>query len=100
MVTVKPLGNRIVVERSKVKKTKWGIILPETAQEKPKEGKVVAVGPGKVNDDGTVERVAVNIGDTVIFGSYAGTPVTPDAHDADAEELLILSEEEVLGIVG
>ena len=101
MTTVKPLGNRVVVERSKVKKTKWGILLPDTAQEKPKEGKVIAAGPGKINDDGELEPTSVKVGDSVLFGSYAGTPITVEGtiSDSDEGELLILSEDEILGIL-
>ncbi|MBS0636570.1 MAG: co-chaperone GroES [Verrucomicrobia bacterium] len=93
---IKPLGNRVLVQRSKVKTTKGGILLPDSAQEKPKEGKVIAAGPGKANDDGAVEPMSVKVGDTVLFGSYAGTAVK-DMGDED--EYLILSEDEILGII-
>jgi len=96
MMKLKPLGSRILVQRSKVKTSKGGILLPDTAQEKPKEGKVIACGPGKVNDEGKREPVAVKVGDRVLFSSYAGTEVKSEADD---EELLILSEDEVLGII-
>ena len=72
---IKPLGNRVLVRRSTVKSTKGGILLPDTAQEKPKEGEVIAVGPGKMNDRGQIEPLNVKVGDRVIFGSYAGTEV-------------------------
>lgn len=94
---LKPLGNRVLVRRSKVKTSKGGIILPDTAQEKPKEGEVVACGPGKMNDAGQLEPMIVKIGDTVLFSSYAGTEVK--GTDTE-EEFLILSEDEILGIVG
>ena len=93
---VKPLGNRVLVQRSKVKTTKGGILLPDTAQEKPKEGQVLAVGPGSLNDEGKREPIAVKAGDKVLFGAYAGTEVKSAS---DEEELLILSEDEILGII-
>lgn len=96
MMKIKPLGNRVLVQRSKVKTTKGGILLPDTAQEKPKEGKVLAAGPGKTNDDGHLEALSVKVGDTVLFGSYAGTAVK-DMGDED--EFLILAEDEILGII-
>ncbi|MBS0656147.1 MAG: co-chaperone GroES [Verrucomicrobia bacterium] len=97
MPQLKPLGNRLLVKRSKVKTTKGGILLPDTAQEKPKEGTVLAVGPGKTNDAGEVEPMSVRTGDVVLFGAYSGTEVKGVSDD---EELLILSEDEVLGIIG
>lgn len=92
---IKPLANRILIRRSKIKATKGGILLPETAQEKPKEGEVIACGPGKMNEDGTIEKLHVQVGDKVLFSSYAGTEVK----GSDDEELLILTEDEVLGIL-
>lgn len=97
MPQLKPLGNRVLVQRSKVKTSKGGILLPDTAQEKPKEGKVVATGPGKMNDDGAIEPMSVKVGDVVLFGSYAGTEVKGIT---DEEEMLILAEDEILGIIG
>lgn len=96
MMKLKPLGNRVLVQRSKVKATKGGILLPDTAQEKPKEGKVIAAGPGKMNDDGEIETLNVKVGDTVLFGSYAGTEVKGLGEE---EEFLILSEDEILAII-
>jgi chaperonin GroES len=93
---VKPLGNRVLVQRSKVKTTKGGILLPDTAQEKPKEGQVLAVGPGGLSDAGKREPMEVKVGDRVLFGAYAGTEVKSAS---DEEELLILSEDEILGII-
>ena len=92
---IKPLGNRILIRRSKVKASKGGILLPDTAQEKPKEGEVMAVGPGKMNDKGQIETLSVKVGDMVLFSSYAGTEVKGDNED---EQMLILSEDEVLGV--
>ena len=92
---IKPLGDRIVVERLEAEETtKGGIVLPDTAKEKPKEGKVVAVGPGKLGDDGKRTKPDVRVGDRVIFASYAGTEVT-----IDDKELVIMREEDILGIV-
>ena len=96
MMKLKPLGNRLLVQRSKVETTKGGILLPDTAQEKPKKGKVVACGPGKANDSGTIEPMDVKVGDTVLFGSYAGTEVKDMGED---DEYLIMSEDEILGII-
>jgi chaperonin GroES len=94
---LKPLGNRVLIQRSKVKTSKGGILLPDTAQEKPKEGKVIASGPGKMNDKGELEPMSIKIGDIVLFSSYAGTEVkTENTLD---EELLIVSEDEILGIL-
>ena len=96
MKAIKPLGNRILVRRSHVQATKGGILLPDTAKEKPKEGEVIAVGPGKRNDKGELEPMTVKKGDKILFSSYAGTEVKSEDH---SEELLIMSEDEVLGIL-
>lgn len=92
--TIKPLGNRILVKRSKAETSRGGILLPDTAQEKPKEGSVVAVGPGKCNEDGKLEPMLVKVNDRVLFSSYAGTEVK-----CGEDECLILSEEDVLGVL-
>lgn len=97
MTTIKPLGNRVLVQRTKAKTTKGGILLPDSAQEKPREGKVIAVGPGKLNDSGTLETPEVKVGDRILFGAYAGTEIKDAA--GDDEELLILSESEILGVL-
>ena len=91
-MNIRPLGNRILVKRSKASSSKGGILLPESAQEKPKEGEVVAVGPGKRNEDGELETLNCKIGDRVLFGAYAGTEV-------EEEEFLILAEDDILGIL-
>lgn len=96
MKAIHPLGNRIVVKRSQKQTTKGGIIIPDTAKEKPKEGEVVAVGPGKRNEKGEVEPMSLKKGDRVLFSSYSGTEVKNDLSD---EELIIMSEDEVLGIL-
>ena len=94
-MAVKPLGDKILVKRLEAQETtKGGIILPDSAKEKPKEGKVIAVGPGKVLDDGNRGSFQVKKGDRVLFTSYAGTEIT-----VDGEELLVMSEDDVLAIV-
>ena len=94
MVKIKPLGNRILVRRSKAEASKGGILLPDSAQEKPKEGEVLAVGPGKTNDKGELEPLLIKVGDRVLFGNYAGTEV-----EHQDEKYLILSEDDVFGIL-
>lgn len=96
MQHIKPLGDRILVKRSEIKMTKGGILLPETAQEKPRQGEVVAVGPGKLDDKGNLKPMHVNIGDHVLFSSYAGTEVKTED---DQAEYLIMSEEDILGVL-
>jgi len=94
---IKPLGNRVLVKRSAMKTTKGGILLPEAAQEKPRQGEVVAAGPGKLDEKGAVQAMNVRVGDVVLFSAYAGTEVKSGAQDE--EEYLILSEEDILGIL-
>jgi len=92
---IEPLGDRIVVKRLEAEEvTAGGIVLPETAKEKPKEGKIVSVGPGKVLDSGERSKMQLKKGDRVIFASYAGTEV-----EVDGEEYLIMSEDDVLAVV-
>jgi chaperonin GroES len=91
----RPLGDRVLVKRVKEEeKTKGGIIIPDTAKEKPQEGEVVAVGPGARDEDG--ERIAMDlqVGDRILFGKWSGTEVT-----LDGEELLIMKESDVMGVV-
>lgn len=97
MTTYKPLGNRVLVKRSKAVASKGGILLPESAQEKPKEGVVLAVGPGKLDDAGNLQTCTVKESDRVLFSSYAGTAVQ-DSEGQD-EELLIMAEDEILGVL-
>ena len=94
MVKFKPLGNRVVVKRSKAQQSKGGILLPDTAQEAPKTGIVVAVGPGKCDDNGQAIPMDVKLDDNVLFSSYAGTK----AEEGD-DEFLILSEDEIYGVI-
>lgn len=88
----KPLGDRILVRRAKAQESKGGILLPETAKEKPKEGEVLAVGPGKTEDNGKTIPLEIAVGSRILFGAYAGTEVKTDDH----EEYLIMSEDDVL----
>lgn len=90
---IKPLGNRVLIQRNKAPSTKGGILLPDSAQEKPKEGVVIAVGPGKINDKGEQETLNVKVGDKVMFSSYSGTEVNGE------EGLLIMSEDDLLGVL-
>jgi chaperonin GroES len=92
----KPLGNRVVIERLKAKTSKGGILLPDSAQEKPKEGVVIAAGPGKVDDEGKLTPLHVKKGDKVLFSSYAGTEVKSTGDD---KEYLIMTEDDLLGIL-
>ena len=92
---IRPLHDRVIVKRVKEEeKTKGGIIIPDTAKEKPIEGKVVAVGNGKVLENGEVRKLEVKAGDPILFGKYSGTEVK-----IDGEEHLILREDDILGIV-
>lgn len=92
---IRPLYDRVLVTRTKEEeKTKGGIIIPDTAKEKPVEGKVIAVGSGRILDDGSVRKLDVAVGDIVMFGKYSGTEVK-----IDGEEQLILREDDILGVV-
>jgi len=92
---VKPLHDRVIVKRvDEEEKTKGGIIIPDTAKEKPVEGEVVAVGDGKVSDDGKKIPLEVKAGDKVLFGKYAGTEI-----QIDGEENLIMREDDIIAIV-
>ena len=92
---IQPLHDRILVKRIEEEtKTKGGIIIPDTAKEKPQQGKIIAVGKGKVNDDGKVTPLDVKVGDTILFGKYSGSEIK-----LNGEEHLIMREEDILGIV-
>ena len=92
---IKPLGDRVVVKPLEAEeKTKGGIIIPDTAKEKPQEGEIVAVGNGKVLEDGKVFPLEVKKGDRILFGKYSGTEIK-----VNGEELLMMREEEILGII-
>ncbi len=93
---IKPLGDRVVIKPLEAEsKTKGGIVLPDTAKEKPQEGKVVAVGKGKVLENGAVQAPEVKVGDKVLYGKYSGNEITTK----EGEELLILREEDILAII-
>jgi chaperonin GroES len=93
MAKLTPLHDRIVVRRiEEAESTRGGIIIPDTAKDKPQEGEVIAVGKGKVNEDGKVFPLAVKEGDRILFGKYSGTEIK-----LDGDEFLIMREEEVLG---
>jgi chaperonin GroES len=95
MMSLQPLGDKVIVERLEAsEKTKGGIILPDTAKEKPQEGKIVAVGSGKTLPSGTVVKPSVKAGDKILFGKYSGTEV-----EVDGKELLIVSEEDILAVL-
>lgn len=91
---IKPLGSRVVVERIEAEKTKGGILLPETAKEKPRQGKVISVGPGQMDDKGVVRALDVKEGDQVLFSSYAGTEYT-----SGDVEFLIMNEDDILAVI-
>ena len=95
MASLKPLRDKVVVERSEAEeKTAGGIVLPDTAKDKPKQGTVIAVGPGRVLDSGEVKALEVKKGDRILFGGFAGTEVK-----LDGKEYLILSESEILAVI-
>ena len=92
---IRPLHDRIIVKRLEEERTSaGGIIIPDTATEKPIQGKVVAVGNGKILDDGSVRKLDVKVGDKVLFGKYAGQAVK-----VDGDELLVIREEEILAVI-
>lgn len=93
---VRPLHDRVLVKRfNEEEKSKGGIIIPDTAKEKPIQGEIIAVGQGRVGEDGKVRPLDVKKGDRVLFGKYAGTEIK-----IDGEELLMMREEDILGIMG
>ena len=95
-VDVKPLADRVVVKPlEEAEQMRGGLYIPDTAKEKPSQGEIVAVGPGKLSDDGTRLEMDVSIGDKVLYGKYSGTDVT-----LEGEEYLILRESDILAIVG
>ena len=94
-MALRPLHDRLLVKRLEEKEQVQGsIIIPDTAKEKPQEAKVLAVGPGKITDDGKLQPLDIKVGDTVVFGKYAGTEVK-----IDGEDLLIIREDDVLGVL-
>ena len=92
----RPLGDRVLVKRvEEEEKTRGGIIIPDTAKEKPQEGEVIAVGPGARDETGKVQPLDVKAGDRILFGKWSGTEVK-----LNGEDLLIMKESDILGIVG
>ena len=94
-MSFRPLHDRILVRRvDSEEKTKGGIIIPDTAKEKPQEGEVIAVGPGVRNDAGQIQALDVKVGDRILFGKWSGTEIK-----IDGEDLLIMKESDVMGII-
>ena len=92
---LKPLADRVIVKQSEAEeKTASGILLPDTAKEKPTKGKVVSVGPGKLDDNGKRHEIGLRAGDTIYYGKYSGTDV-----EVDGEKFVILRESDVLGVL-
>ena len=95
-MNIQPLADRIIVKPLEAEeKTKGGIVLPDTAKEKPQEGEVMAVGKGKVLENGNVQALEIKVGDRVLYGKYSGTEITTKK----GEELLIMREEDVLAVI-
>ena len=92
---LRPLADRVIVRQNEAEeKTKTGIVLPDTAKEKPTKGKVIAVGPGKLDDNGKRMEIGVRTGDTVYYGKYSGTDV-----EVDGQKFVILRETDILGVL-
>ena len=93
---IRPLQDRVIVKRieDEAEKTKGGIIIPDTAKEKPQQGKIIAAGKGKVNDEGKLTPLDVKVGDRILFGKYSGSEIK-----LDGEEHLIMREEDILGVI-
>lgn len=95
IMNIRPLGDRVIVKRMEEEdKTAGGILIPDSAKEKPLKGKIIAVGSGKVNNKGEIDKLEVKKGDTVVFGKYAGTEVK-----IEGEQHIILREDDILGII-
>jgi chaperonin GroES len=94
-MNIRPLHDRVIVKRLEEElKTASGIVIPDTAAEKPDQGEILAVGPGKSLEDGTVRKLDVKVGDRVLFGKYSGTAVK-----LRGEELLVMREEDIMGVI-
>lgn len=92
---IRPLHDRVIVKRKEEERTSpGGIVIPDTATEKPIRGEITAVGPGKILDDGSVRKLDVKVGDEVLFGKYSGTEVK-----VDGDDLLVLREEDIMAVV-
>ncbi|MCX7934894.1 MAG: co-chaperone GroES [Planctomycetota bacterium] len=94
-MAIQPLSDKVLVKRVEAEeKTKGGIVIPDTAKEKPKEGKVISVGPGRMMEDGKRSQMQVKKGDRILFTSYAGTEIK-----IDGEEYLVMSEDDILAVI-
>ena len=94
-MALRPLHDRVIIKRlDNERKTASGIVIPESAAEKPDQGEVISVGPGKKSEDGKVQAIDLKVGDKVLFGKYAGQAVK-----VDGEELLVIREEEILAVI-
>ncbi len=94
-MNIRPLQDRVIVQRlEEEEKTKGGIIIPDTAKEKPMEGKIIAVGKGKVREDGKLSPLDIKVGEKVLFSKYAGTEIK-----IEGEEYLIMREDDILGVI-
>lgn len=94
-INIRPLGDRLIVERMEEERTSsGGIVIPDSATEKPSKGTVLAVGAGKTLDSGEIRKLALNVGDKVLFGKYAGTEVK-----LEGKELIVMREEDVMGVI-
>ncbi|MFA4913685.1 MAG: co-chaperone GroES [Alcaligenaceae bacterium] len=94
-MALRPLSDRVIIKRlDNERKTASGIVIPESAAEKPDQGEVISVGPGKKSEDGKVQAIDLKVGDKVLFGKYAGQAVK-----VDGEELLVIREEEILAVI-
>ena len=95
MTKIRPLGDKVIVKRVEAEaKTAGGIVLPDTAKEKPKRGKIIAVGDGQLLEDGTRAKMQVKKGDEVLFSSYAGTEIA-----VDLKEMMIMSQDDILAVI-
>ena len=93
-VNIRPLHDRVIIERIEERTTASGIVIPETAGDKPQRGKIIAAGKGKTNDEGKICPLEVKVGDEVLFGKYSGTEVK-----VAGKELLVMREEDIMGVV-
>ena len=91
---IRPLHDRVIVKRTEERKTSGGIVIPETAGEKPQRGVVQAVGPGKMTSDGKLQAMSIKVGDEVLFGKYSGTEIK-----IANEDLLVMREEDIMGVI-
>ena len=97
MVKIKPLGSRILVKRAEPQSSKGGILLPESSKEAPKQGQVIAIGPGSYDEEGRLKKMEVKVGDKVIFGSYAGHAIT--VKGMEDQGFMMMNEDEVLAVI-